>query len=141
MIGRGLVDETHHIGGAAPGNVRTVAAMVAAGSAGTAHAGRSSTSSTSSTTDGRSCSRSSGEGGSGGAAAGPPQDHMELHGLAGPFQRAAVMASTDICNGIPGDASKTRVFWYTHPRAKPVFTDYLRVPAEYTESVLLTFPA
>ena len=41
---------------------------------------------------------------------------------------------------VPGDASKTRVIWYTHPRANPVFTDCLRVPAGYTESVLLTFP-
>ena len=41
---------------------------------------------------------------------------------------------------VPGDASKTRVFWYTQPRAKSIFTDGLRVPAGYTESVLVTFP-
>ena len=41
---------------------------------------------------------------------------------------------------VPGDASKTRVIWYTHPGSKPVFTDGLRVPAGYTESVLLTCP-
>ena len=41
---------------------------------------------------------------------------------------------------VPGDAADTRVIWYTHPRAKPVFTDGLRVPAGYTESVLVTFP-
>ena len=41
---------------------------------------------------------------------------------------------------VPGDAADTRVFWYTHPGAKPVFTDGLRVPAGYTESVLVTFP-
>ena len=43
-------------------------------------------------------------------------------------------------HGVPGDDSKTRVIWYTQPRAKPEFTDGLRVPAGYTESVLLTFP-
>ena len=41
---------------------------------------------------------------------------------------------------VPGDDSKTRVFLYTQPRAKSIFTDGLRVPAGYTESVLLTFP-
>ena len=43
-------------------------------------------------------------------------------------------------SAVPGDAADTRVIWYTHPRAKPVFTDGLRVPAGYTESVLVTFP-
>ena len=42
---------------------------------------------------------------------------------------------------VPGDAADTRVILYTHPGAKPEFTDGLRVPAGYTESVLLTFPA
>ena len=42
---------------------------------------------------------------------------------------------------VPGDAADTRVIWYTHPRAKPIFTDGLRVPAGYTESVILTFPS
>ena len=41
---------------------------------------------------------------------------------------------------VPGDAADTRVIWYTHPRSNPVFTDCLRVPAGYTESVLVTFP-
>ena len=41
---------------------------------------------------------------------------------------------------VPGDAADTRVFLYTHPGAKSIFTDGLRVPAGYTESVLVTFP-
>ena len=41
---------------------------------------------------------------------------------------------------VPGDAADTRVIWYTHPGSKPVFADGLRVPAGYTESVLLTCP-
>ena len=41
---------------------------------------------------------------------------------------------------VPGDAADTRVIWYTHPRAKSVFTDGLRVLAGYTESVIITFP-
>ena len=49
-------------------------------------------------------------------------------------------ANPEYCTAVPGDASKTRVIWYTHPRRKPVFTDGLRVPAGYTESVLVTFP-
>ena len=45
-----------------------------------------------------------------------------------------------LSTAVPGDAADTRVIWYTQPRAKPVFTDGLRVPAGYTESVLVTFP-
>ena len=45
-----------------------------------------------------------------------------------------------ISTAIPGDASESRAIASSHPRAKPVFTDGLRVPAGYTESVLLTFP-
>ena len=41
---------------------------------------------------------------------------------------------------VPGDAADTWVIWYTHPRAKLIFTDGLRVPAGYTESVIVTFP-
>ena len=43
-------------------------------------------------------------------------------------------------DNVTGDAADTRVFWYTQPRAKSIFTDGLRVPAGYTESVLVTFP-
>ena len=45
-----------------------------------------------------------------------------------------------MATAVPGDAADTRVIWYTHPRGNPVFTDGLRVPAGYTESVLVTFP-
>ena len=37
-----------------------------------------------------------------------------------------------ISTAIPGDASESRAIASSHPRAKPVFTDGLRVPAWYT---------
>ena len=52
------------------------------------------------------------------------------------FNTLALHAAT----AVPGDAADTRVFLYTHPGAKSIFTDGLRVPAGYTESVLVTFP-
>ena len=51
-----------------------------------------------------------------------------------------LQSCSSIHTAVPGDAADTRVIWYTHPGSKPVFTDCLRVPAGYTESVLVTFP-
>ena len=39
---------------------------------------------------------------------------------------------------VPGDAADTRVFWYTQPRAKSIFTDGLRVPVPCTRYLLCT---
>ena len=56
-----------------------------------------------------------------------------------PLLRVSIPLHVAMYLVVPGDDSKTLVFLYTQPRAKPIFTDGLRVPAGYTESVLLTF--
>ena len=95
-----------------------------------------------------------GSGGTGGGAEGYCGGETEVRSTLG-FERKVAFLSfsgdpaffyfcsfrvPQVPTAVPGDDSKTRVFLHTHPGAKSIFTDGLRVPAGYTESVLLTFP-